>query len=233
MRAESANDTLELRITEGEGLELQDEQKALDGLWDLARQGNTLAIENLINFIIHQGRAFLICFVRRSSGGRQTGYTTDVLQQTAIRLWKLASKGTLKAPKADAFHTLGTFVANIAKESYRFHKVLATKKPLGRIGLSKVENTLFLRATDNYDPARTIPEVEEHLRDLEFLHIALVALRPRDRALVESRLDGKSEKEIAAGMGLSHEAVRQRYHRAVRAMAENFKTLLQDSRPSK
>ena len=54
-------------------MELKDEQKALDGLWDLARQGNALAIENLINFIIHQGRAFLICFVRRSSGGRQTG----------------------------------------------------------------------------------------------------------------------------------------------------------------
>ena len=213
-------------------MDLKGEQRALDGLWDLARQGNTLAIENLINFIITQGRAFLICFVRRSSGGRQTGYTTDVLQQTAIRVWKQASSGTLKAPKADAFHTLGSFVANIARESHRLHKVLATKKPLGRIGLSEVENTLFLKATDNYDPARTIPEVEEHLRDLEYLHIALVALRPGDRALVEARLDGKSEKEIAEGMGMSHEAVRQRYHRAVCAMADSFKKLLQDARPS-
>lgn len=212
-------------------MELKDEQRALDGLWDLARQGNTLAIENLINFIIYKGRAFLICFVRRSSGGRQTGYTTDVLQQSAIRVWKLASNGTLKAPKADAFHTLGTFVANIARESHRLHKVLATKKPLGRIGLSEVENTLFLKATDNYDPGRTIPEVEEHLRDLEYLHIALIALRPGERALIEARLDGKTGKEIADGMGMSHEAVRQRYHRAVRAMADNFKKLLQDSGP--
>ena len=52
----------------------------------------------------------------------------------------------------------------------------------------------------------------------------------RESALAEAAL---AEKEIAAGTGLSHEAVRQRYHRAVRAMAENFKSLLQDSRPSK
>lgn len=211
---------------------LKDEQQALDGLWELARQGNSLAIENLINFIIFKGRAFLICFVRRSAGGSRTGYTTHILQETAIRVWELASSGRLKAPKADAFHTLGTFVANIAKESHRLHKVLATKKPLGRVGLSTVENTLFLKATDNYDPARTIPEVEEHVRDLEFLHRALIALDLPDRNIVEARLDGKSEKEIAASMGISHEAVRQRYHRAVGRMAENFKRLLQGSRGS-
>jgi RNA polymerase sigma factor (sigma-70 family) len=210
----------------------KDEQKALDGLWDLARVGNSLAIENLINFIIFKGRAFLICFVRRSSGGQQTGYTTDVLQQTAIRIWKQANSGTLKVPKGNAFNTLGAFVANIAKESHRLHKILATRKSLGRIGLSAIENTLFLKAADGFDPGLQIPEVEEHLRDLDLLHQALAALGPKDRFIVEARLDGKTEKAIAEGMGISHEAVRQRYHRAVRAMAEHFKKLLQGSKPS-
>src|SRR6185295_8066794 len=103
-------------------MELTREQKALDGLWELARHGNQLAIENLINFIIVNGRTFLICFVRRPAGGARTGYTTDVLQETAIRIWKQASEGKLKPPKATALNTLGTFVANIAREAYRLKK---------------------------------------------------------------------------------------------------------------
>jgi RNA polymerase sigma factor (sigma-70 family) len=207
-------------------MELTREQKALDGLWELARKGNQLAIENLINYIIVKGRAFLICFVRRPVGGARTGYTTDVLQETAIRIWKQASQGKLKPPKANAFHTLGTFVANIAREAYRLKKVIATKKPLSQVSLSTLEDTMFLRVAENFDPARWIPEVEEHERDLALLHDSLAQLSDQEQAILKSRMDGKTEAEIARDLKISHAAARQRYHRALKAMAKNFKRLL-------
>jgi RNA polymerase sigma factor (sigma-70 family) len=207
-------------------MELTREQKALDGLWELARKGNQLAIENLINFIIVKGRTFLICFVRRPAGGARTGYTTDVIQETAIRVWKQASQGKLKPPKGNALHTLGTFVANIAREAFRLKKMIATKKPLTRVGLSTLEDTMFLQAAEHFDPARLVPDYEEHLRHLGLLHDSLSKLSDQDQEILKSRMDGKTEVEIAQDLGISHDAARQRYHRALQAMATHFKRLL-------
>ena len=207
-------------------MELTREQKALDGLWELARKGNQIAIENLINFIIVKGRTYLICFVRRPAGGARTGYTTDVIQETAIRIWKQAADGKLKPPKASALNTLGTYVANIAREAFRFKKIIATKKSLSRVGLSTVEDTMFLKATENFDPARWVPEYEEHVRHLGLLHESLSRLSDQEQAILRSRMDGKNEAEIAKDLGISHDAARQRYHRALQAMAKNFKNLL-------
>lgn len=214
-------------------MELTSEQKALDSLWELARKGNQLAIENLINFIIVKGRTYLICFVRRPAAGDRTGYTTEVIQETAIRIWKQASEGKLKPPKESAMSTLGTFVANIAREAYRLKKIIATKKPLARVGLSTVEDTMFLRAAENFDPARWVPEYEEHVRQLGLLHKSLAMLYEHEQEILKSRMDGKSEAEIAKDLGISHDAARQRYHRALGAMAKNFKSLLQEPSPNR
>jgi RNA polymerase sigma factor (sigma-70 family) len=173
-----------------------------------------------------KGRTFLICFVRRPGGGARTGYTTDIIQETAIRVWQQASEGKLKTPKATALHTLGTYVANIAREAFRFKKMIATKKPLTRVGLSTVEDMMFLQTAENADPAYIAADYEEHMRHLELLHQSMDQLLESDREILQSRMDGKTEAEIAENLGISHEAARQRYHRALGAMAANFRRLL-------
>jgi RNA polymerase sigma factor (sigma-70 family) len=85
---------------------------------------------------------------------------------------------------------------------------------------------MFLRAAENFDPALYVPDLEEHLRHLDLLHQSLAMLPEKDQAILRSRMDGKTEAQIAQDLGISHEAARQRYHRALGAMAKNFKGLL-------
>ena len=208
-------------------MELAENQEILNDIWRLAREGDITAIEYLVDYIITGGRSFLIHFVRRSSLGDKTGYTTHVLQETAIRVWRLATAGKLKSAEEHAYFTLGRFVTNIAREAHRLHKVLATRKPLGRIGLAEVEDALF---TEGADPSFVVSQLEEHLFYRNLLQAAMLGLPGKDRALLKARMAGKNEREIAEDLGISHAAARQRYSRAVAALAENFKSVIDQER---
>jgi RNA polymerase sigma factor (sigma-70 family) len=202
-------------------MNLKEFRKSINDLWELARAGNELALKNILEFITLDGRTHLVKYIRRRRAVR-SGLTTEVLQRTAIRIHEHASSGKLPRPKDEPYFTLGGYVRYITREVIRSDKVVNSARYPNRIGLTDVEDYLG-KIHDGFQPARDIPEMEDHLRDLDLLNEGIAELPPKERKVMRARLDGMSNAEISQVTGESNDLVRQRFHRGVEHLAKLLK----------
>lgn len=156
--------------------------------------GDAAAAERLIAWF----RPRLLLFVQARGGDR--AMAEDVAQEVLMAVIRALQAGQVRDP-----NSLPAFVFGVARNQ------LATAR---RAVVRAKEAPLDAAHAVTVDPI-DIVDAEERAR----LHAAIEALEPVDRQILRLTLaGGQGLAEIAAALGLTHDAVRQRKSRAIRRL---------------
>lgn len=170
------------------------------------RAGDAAAAERLTAWF----RPRLLLFVQARGGDR--ALAEDVAQEVLIAVIRALQAGQVRDPSS-----LPAFVFGVARNQ------LAT----ARRAIVRAKEDSLDAAHDVTVNQVDIVDVEERAR----LHAAIDALEPVDRQILRLTLaGGDGLAAIAATLGLSHDAVRQRKSRAIRKLTAQLRPPSQNVR---
>jgi len=192
--------------------ESQKVEARLEKLWEGARQGDGNALDDLLRFIVKDGRRHLRKYIPRADNPH-AGRPTEVLQRTAVKIHEKVTAGTLEKPKETALKTLGRYLVLTAKEVLHFIKITGGDlAPASRIGFRERHEVAEDPSAET--PFRKVADDEDDRHKKERLRQEVERLPEPYRSILRESLAGKNDLTIAQEMGLSSENVRQRRHRA-------------------
>jgi DNA-directed RNA polymerase specialized sigma24 family protein len=198
--------------------ELDELTARLELLWEGTRTGDAKALEDLLKFIILEGRGSLRKYIP-TADAPHAARPTEVLQRTAIKIHQKARQGKLLKPKKTALATLGAYVCRTAKEAIRFCKLTGGD-------LSEPQS---ITRSDWYQgipdpaqpiPSRVVPEADLWARRLVRFRQEIERMPEPDRSILRGLRDGKKLIAIATELGLPYDQVRQRSCRGMRHLEE-------------
>lgn len=150
--------------------------------------------------LVRRHHALVESVVRRAGGAGDTG---DLVQEVFLDAW--AGLASLEHPER-----LRGWLVRLAQNR---RAALGRRRQVEERGLPRVARQASAAESDRL----------VRLEDRERLRTALDELPPEARAVVSLRyLEGLQAPEIAAELGISPEAVRQRLSRALRALRERL-----------
>ncbi|MFN7977517.1 MAG: sigma-70 family RNA polymerase sigma factor [Vicinamibacterales bacterium] len=168
--------------------------------------GDATAAERLIAWF----RPRLLLFVQARGGDR--ALADDVAQEVLMAVIR-----ALQAGQVRDLHSLPAFVFGVAR-----NQLATARRAIARAK----EEALEAAHAVTVNPV-DIVAVEERTR----LHAAIDALEPVDRRILRLTLaGGHGLAEIAAAVGLTHDAVRQRKSRAIRRLTAQLRPASQNVR---
>ena len=129
----------------------------------------------------------------------------DVVQESYVRIWKARAGQPLQCAKAFLF----TVARHVTLDLLRRHRA----SPVGHVG--------DLAALPVVDESRGVAETVSIDEKIQLLVQGLAALPPRGRDVVVLRkFRGRSQKEVAAQLGISEKTVDEHLCRAMKRLGE-------------